>query len=88
MEMSEFAREKLAAVHKPSLPTQPGPPAVAQDDSSHPTFSARIGQIKSLAISLTPGDQRPKVAAFIEEYDLIAKSLCTFVKDAFAVVGP
>jgi hypothetical protein len=87
MEMSEFAREKLAAVHKSSLPTQPGPPAVAQDDSSHPTLSARIGRIKSLAISLTPDDQRSQVAAFIEEYDLIATSLCTFVKDAFAVVG-
>lgn len=84
MEMSEFAREKLAAFHKPSLPTQPGPPAVAQDDSSHPTLSARIGQIKSLAISQTPDDQRPQVAAFIEEYDLIAMSLCTFVRDAFA----
>jgi len=64
MEMSEFAREKLAAVQKPSPPAQAGPPAAAQDNSSHPTLSARTSRIKSLAHSQTPDDQCPQVAAF------------------------
>ena len=84
MQMSEFAREKLAAVQRPAIRNSSGLATAPRDDSTHPSMQARIDRIKSLAVSLTPDDQSPQVAAFIEEYDLIASSVFTFVKDAFA----
>jgi hypothetical protein len=87
MQLSELALEKLAAIHKSSHPPSSGPEDTTTHNSGYPSVAARIDRIKSLAVSLTPSDQRQQVAAFLEEYDLIASYLVNFVKNIFGTLG-
>lgn len=77
MELSEYTRARVLSMQ--NLVTSPETCQV-NEDSSHPTFPERILRLKELAVSLTVEDQREGVAAFVEEYDLIAASLFTMLK--------
>lgn len=79
MELSEFARTKLAALQTSSSKLT-GSPEQRTNESGHPSIVARIERIKSLVAPLTPEDQRAQVAAFTNEYDLIARYLVNFIE--------
>jgi hypothetical protein len=88
MELSEFALERISTIYRTSPPPSHAPKRAALEDSGYPSLAARIERIKSLAVSLTPDDQRPQVAAFIEEYDLVASYLVHFLKDILGTLKP
>jgi hypothetical protein len=88
MELSEFALERISIIYGRSHSPSHAPKGAALENSGYPSLAARIERIKSLAVSLTPDDQRPQVAAFIEEYDLVASYLVHFLKDILGTLKP
>jgi hypothetical protein len=86
MEMSEFARERIAMVRRASHPVQNDKSIDEKADSTHPPLTERIARIEALTIHQTVADQQDYLAAFVKEYSLVASTLSSMIIENLRVV--
>jgi hypothetical protein len=88
MEMSEFAKERIAALCGSAASIKNNKLIDQLSGSSHPPLAERIARIEALTIKQTTDDQRDHVTEFVKEYALIASALSSIVIDIFRGLGP